>query len=242
MKRVIIMGATSGLGRKLAERYAAAGHVVGIAGRRADLLESLRASCPERIHARVIDVTADDAATRLAELVEECGGMDLYVHSSGIGHNNPRLLADPELQTVGTNAAGFTRMVGAAFNHFVRQGGGHIAAITSIAGTRGLGAAPAYSATKKFQSVYLTALAQQARIRHASVGFTDIRPGFVRTALIEGGHYPLQMDADYAARKIFHAIEHRRRVAIIDWRYALLVAFWKLIPSRLWERIPVYGN
>ena len=183
-----------------------------------------------------------DAPAALEKLVRACGGMDLYVHSSGIGFNNPQLTLDAETQTVTTNAVGFTQMIDTAFNYFARQGHGHIAAITSIAGTQGLGAAPAYSATKKYQSTYLTALAQLARVRRRSVRITDIRPGFVRTALIEGGRYPLQMNVEYAARRACRAIERRRRIAVVDWRYAILVACWRLIPRCLWERIPVYGK
>lgn len=242
MKKVIIMGATSGLGRKLAEHYIAAGCVVGVAGRRSELLESLQAQCPERVRAAVIDVTTDQAPTQFLRLVDDCGGMDLYVHSSGIGFNNLQLDPDAEQLTTLTNVVGFTRMVDTAFDYFMRQGRGHLAAITSIAGTQGLGAAPAYSASKRYQSTYLTALAQQTRIRHCPVRITDIRPGFVRTALIAGSHYPLQMDADYASRQIFRAIERHRRVAVVDWRYALLVAGWRLIPRWLWERLPVYGK
>ena len=183
-----------------------------------------------------------DAPAALEKLVRACGGMDLYVHSSGIGFNNPQLTLDAETQTVTTNAVGFTQMIDTAFNYFARQGHGHIAAITSIAGTQGLGAAPAYSATKKYQSTYLTALAQLARVRRRSVRITDIRPGFVRTALIEGGRYPLQMNVEYAARRACRAIERRRRIAVVDWRNAILVACWRLIPRCLWERIPVYGK
>lgn len=242
MKKVIIMGATSGLGRKLAEYYIAAGWIVGIAGRRKELLQTLQATCPERVHTAAIDITAAEASSLLLKLVKECGGMDLYIHSSGIGFNNPLLAPDAELLTAQTNTAGFTRMLTTAFNYFISQGNGHIAAITSIAGTQGLGAAPAYSATKKYQSTYLTALAQQSRIRHCPIRITDIRPGFVRTPLIADSHYPLQMDVDYAARKIYQAIKHQRRIAVIDWRYSLLVACWRLIPRYLWERIPVYGK
>ena len=242
MKKVIIMGATSGLGKEIAKFYISKGCVVGNAGRRTELLKSLQSLCPDRVHIQPVDVTSADAPAALEKLVRACGGMDLYVHSSGIGFNNPQLTLDAETQTVTTNAVGFTQMIDTAFNYFARQGHGHIAAITSIAGTQGLGAAPAYSATQKYQSTYLTALAQLARVRRRSVRITDIRPGFVRTALIEGGRYPLQMNVEYAARRACRAIERRRRIAVVDWRYAILVACWRLIPRCLWERIPVYGK
>ena len=112
-----------------------------------------------------------------------------------------------------------------------------IACITSIARTRGLGAAPAYSATKRMQAHYLECLSQQARMRHLNIGITDIRPGFVATDLIAGSHFPLQLKAEDVARTIVRAIERGREVVTIDWRYRLLVTAWQLIPRWLWVRL-----
>ena len=112
-----------------------------------------------------------------------------------------------------------------------------IACITSIARTRGLGAAPAYSATKRMQAHYLECLSQQARMRHLNIGITDIRPGFVATDLIADSHFPLQLKAEDVARTIVRAIESGSEVVTIDWRYRLLVAAWQLIPRWLWVRL-----
>ena len=112
-----------------------------------------------------------------------------------------------------------------------------IVCITSIARTRGLGAAPAYSATKRMQAHYLECLSQQARMRHLNIGITDIRPGFVATDLIAGSHFPLQLKAEDVARTIVRAIERGSEVVTIDWRYRLLVAAWQLIPRWLWVRL-----
>lgn len=236
MKRIIIIGATSGIGLEIAKMYIASGCIVGLAGRRIEILEKIRKLAPERIFIRQIDITVKGAENLLDELIDKCGGMDLYFHSSGIGYNNASLDETLELKTVATNCEGWVRMVNHAFNYFVGKGKGHIAAISSIAGTRGLGAAPSYSATKRFQNTYLSALKQQSRMRKADIKITDIRPGFVTTDLISGANYPLQMNVKYAARKIFNAVESGRRIAIIDWRYAIIVFFWRLIPRFIWER------
>lgn len=236
MKRVIIIGATSGIGLEIAKNYIASGCIVGIAGRRLENLEKIKVLAPERIFVKQIDVTKEDAASLLDELIADCGGMDIYFHSSGIGYNNPSLDEDLEKRTVQTNCEGWTRMIDRAFNYFVKKGSGHIAAISSIAGTRGLGAAPAYSATKRFQNTYLSALKQQSKMRGAKITITDIRPGFVTTDLIAGAKYPMQMSVGYAARNIFNAVENKKRIAYIDWKYAILVFFWRLIPRCIWER------
>lgn len=251
------MGATSGIGQEVARLLAANGYEVGIAGRRKERLVQMAQATPGIVTHRQIDVTKEDAPTELQKLIEELGGMDLYFHSSGIGWENVALDADKELKTVETNGVGFVRMVSAAYNWFAEQRAdeakqraegdeqragdkerkSRIACITSIARTRGLGAAPAYSATKRMQAHYLECLSQQARMRHLNIGITDIRPGFVATDLIAGSHFPLQLKAEDVARTIVRAIERGSEVVTIDWRYRLLVAAWQLIPRWLWVRL-----
>ncbi|MEE1233915.1 MAG: SDR family NAD(P)-dependent oxidoreductase, partial [Phocaeicola sp.] len=136
--------------------------------------------------------------------------------------------------------AGFTRMTTSVFHYFMNQGHGHLAVISSIAGTKGLGIAPAYSATKRFQNTYMDALEQLACMKKANIHFTDIRPGFVATALLNNGkHYPLMMRPQTVAFSIKKALEKRKRVVIIDWKYQLIVAAWKLIPRLIWKRLRV---
>ena len=256
-KRAIVMGATSGIGQEVARLLDANGYEVGIAGRREERLVQMAQATPGIVTHRQIDVTKEDAPTELQKLIEELGGMDLYFHSSGIGWENVALDADKELKTVETNGVGFVRMVSAAYNWFAEQRAdeakqraegdeqragdkerkARIACITSIARTRGLGAAPAYSATKRMQAHYLECLSQQARMRHLNIGITDIRPGFVATDLIAGSHFPLQLKAEDVARTIVRAIERGSEVVTIDWRYRLLVAAWQLIPRWLWVRL-----
>ena len=258
------MGATSGIGKEVARLLAANGYEVGIAGRREERLVQMAQTTPGIVAHRQIDVTKENAPTELHKLIDELGGMDLYFHSSGIGWENVALDADKELKTVETNGMGFVRMVSAAYNWFAEQRTdeaklraeeaeqrgeeaeqrasgkerkARIACITSIARTRGLGAAPAYSATKRMQAHYLECLSQQARMRHLNIGITDIRPGFVATDLIAGSHFPLQLKAEDVARTIVRAIEQGREVVTIDWRYRLLVTAWQLIPRWLWVRL-----
>ena len=145
MKRAIIIGATSGIGEEVAKLLIQQGWHIGIAGRREEALEKLQATAPGQIEIQRLDVTDPDAPTLLETLIRKLGGMDLFFLSSGIGSQNPDLKPEIELNTARTNVEGFTRMVTAAFNHFKTQGGGHIAVISSIAGTKGLGIAPAMS-------------------------------------------------------------------------------------------------
>ncbi len=237
--RIIIIGATSGIGREVAKLYIAQGWQVGVAGRRAEELETLRKEAPEQVSTQVLDVTLEDAPCRLQSLIDKVGGMDLFLLSSGIGKQNPTLTPDIELKTAATNVEGFIRLTTAAYHYFERQGHGHIAAISSIAGVKGLGIAPAYSATKRFQNTYLDALDQLSRMNGLNIRFTDIRPGFVATPLLKDDNYPLLMKAPQVAACIVKAINKKKRIVVIDWRYRILVFFWKLIPHWIWVRLKV---
>lgn len=240
MKRIVIVGATSGLGLETARLCIREGWRVGAAGRRTDALEKLRAEAPDQVEIEPLDVTRDDAPEHLARLIDRLGGMDIYFHSSGIGSRNIELRPDIELATLRTNGEGFVRMVTAAFGYFRSRGKGRIVAITSIAGTRGLGSAPAYSATKRMQNTYLDALEQLARMEGHDIRFTDIRPGFVATPLLSPtDHYPLLMKPEKVARRIMQSLRKPRRRVVIDWRYALLVGLWKMIPTGIWVRLKI---
>lgn len=239
-KRAVIMGATSGLGYEVARLLLADGWKLGVAGRREENLRKLQSEFPEQVCIKAIDVKDSNSDKALLALIDELGGMDMYFHSSGIGYQNAKLDADIELNTLETNGTGFTRLVGTAFRYFKEKGKGHIAVISSIAGTKGLGVAPAYSATKRFQNTYIDALEQLAGMQKLNIRFTDIRPGFVATSLLnDGKNYPMLMKTPYAAKLIVKAVRKHKRIAIIDWKYSILVFFWKLIPRCIWKRMKV---
>ena len=238
---LIIVGASSGIGREVALLFLESGHRVGIAARRTDKLQELCERFPEQAVAAQIDVCAADAPERLRALIEQMGGIELYFHAAGIGKQNMALAADIENATLQTNGVGFTAMIGEAFRYFAaKPEGGHIGIISSIAGTRGLGAAPSYSATKAFQNTYIEALAQQAAIRRLPITFTDIRPGFVNTPLLDDGkNYPLMLKPESVAKDIYRSLLKKRSVRIIDWKYRLLVPLWRCIPHAIWRKLRI---
>lgn len=240
MKRAIVIGASSGIGREVAKLLLANGWLVGIAARREDLLMEVKAINPGMIEVMRIDVTAADAQERLLELAKRLGGVNLFVYCSGIGKQNPELDTGLELTTVDVNVKGFTAMIGTIFNYMAENLGGDIAVISSIAGTKGLGVAPSYSATKAFQNTYIQALEQLSNMRRLHIRFTDIRPGFVDTDLLSGsGRYPMLMQKEAVAREMLRAVYAHRHVHVIDWRYRLLVFAWRLMPRWLWRRMNI---
>lgn len=250
LRSVIIIGATSGIGRAVTERLAAEGVRVGIAGRREDRLKEIQEQLgTERVSYRVMDVTEASATVALDELIAEVGAPDVLLYASGIGKQNPTLDADIELRTVETNCVGMVRLVDHFVNYVKRTPAynkkhkAHIAVITSVAGTMGMGPAPAYSATKSMQSTYLVALAQHARMEKIAISVGDIRPGFVATDILNPEkRYPMLMSVERAARFVVRSLRRHQRITIFDWRYRLLVSFWRCIPRCVWERLTMIRN
>lgn len=236
------MGATSGIGYEVAKLLAQRGWRVGVAGRRETVLSQMVAETEGIIAYEVIDVTSPQAVHGLHRLIDKLGGMDMYFHCSGIGYQNTDLDADKELRTIHTNCLGMARLVGEAFRYQEQhpETDGQIAVISSIARTKGLGAAPAYSASKRFTSHYLECLCQLTSIRNIrNIHITDIRPGFVRTPLLQGSPFPMQLDARRVAESIVDGLEKRKPVITINWLYHLLVFFWQMIPRAIWIRMKI---
>lgn len=239
MKRVIIMGASSGIGLGVAEALASRGVPVGLAARHTKAFEALKKLYPDKIEYMSIDITHHGAAKLLDELIDKVGGMDIYFHVAGIGAVNLDLDPEVEADVVRTNAEGFARMVSGAYRWFRGHNKpGQIAAITSVAGTKGIARLSAYSATKRFGQTYLVALEQLSNDEKAGIVFTDIRPGWVDTPLVNPeAKYPMEMTVAEVVPQIIKAIVRRRRVAYIDWRWGLLAEAWKCLPDSLWVRM-----
>jgi short-subunit dehydrogenase len=244
--KAIIIGATSGLGREIAFNLLREGWHVGIAGRRDELLKEIADSAEfgTNVVYERIDITSEDVIPSVERLLSKLGDIDLFVNVSGVGFQNPSLDSTIEKNIFDVNGYGFMRMVDWAYNYFMRTNRpGHIAIISSIAGTKPLGTAAAYSATKRMQSHYITALSQLARMEHLNIRFTDIRPGFAATDILNPNkHYPMMMTKEYAGRLATRAILKKKRVAIIDWKFAILTFFWSLIPRCIWERLTFVKN
>lgn len=119
MKRIIIIGATSGIGRGLAEQYAKENCLIGITGRRENLLKEICAQDKDKLSYKVCDITHTKATISLLEmLVQELGGMDLLIICAGTGELNPDLSYQIEEPTLLTNVIGFTNIADWGFRYF----------------------------------------------------------------------------------------------------------------------------
>lgn len=244
MERMIIVGATSGIGEGLVRRYGERGGVkIGLIGRREELLKKIRVSRPEVYEYAVCDVT-DVAHVEgvLNDLASRLGGVDMLVLSAGTGELNSTLDYEKERRTLDLNVTGWTFVVGWAVRFFERQGAGHLAAITSVGGLRGNGVAPAYNATKSFQMNYLEGIRQRAAARRIPLAVTDVRPGFVDTAMAKGEGLFWVSSVDKAVGQIMRALDRRRKVVYVTRRWRWVAWLWKRIPDALFMRMGTSGE
>jgi short-subunit dehydrogenase len=223
MKNAIVVGASSGIGEGLTNLLVAANYRVGITGRRTALLDKIQARFPNNILTKTFDVDAVDMiGHHLDALVYDLGGLDLLIISSGTGDLNSNLDFNIENNAIKTNVQGFTCVADWAFNYFLKQGFGHLAGISSIAGLHGGRHAPAYNASKAYQISYLQGLRQNAMYLKVPILITDIRPGFVATAMAKGEGQFWVAPVEKASRQIFSAIQNKRTVVYVSKRWRLL--------------------
>ena len=238
MKRAIIIGATSGIGKELALLLIKKNYLVGITGRRKELLDKLHQQSLGNFIVSNFDISQTSSiGGELNSLVEQLGGLDLLILCSGYGDLNPKLNTDIELETVNTNVNGFTTIACWAHNYFITQDYGHFAAISSIAGLRGGRLAPAYNASKAFQINYLEALRQNLNKKFKKIYITDIRPGFVETAMAKGDKKFWVATPQKAAQQILSAIHKKKKVVYVTKRWELIAILLKIIPRSIYEKL-----
>jgi short-subunit dehydrogenase len=238
MKNAIIIGATSGIGKGLAKLLVANNYKVGITGRRTELLEKLKSENPNSYFIKTFDITDTKITVeKLEELTDDVGSLDLLIISSGTGDLNESLDFEIENRTIDTNVIGFTCVSNWAFNYFEKQKFGHLVAITSVGGLRGSRQAPSYNATKAYQINYLEALRQKATKLRMPIFVTDIRPGFVDTAMAKGEGQFWVSTINKATRQIYNAIKRKKKIVYVTKRWRLIAAIVKRIPRQIYDRM-----
>jgi len=238
MKRVIICGASSGIGKELAIVFASHGYEVGITSRRIELLNALASTLPTETYVRKMDVCDTDSAMQiLTELLKEMVDVDIIILNSGTGHLNPTLNWMQEKETIYTNVLGFTALAGHSMNYFTGRKAGHLVGISSIASIRGIDSCPAYNASKAFMSNYLEGLWVKALKLKLAITVTDIQPGFVDTAMAQGDGLFWVASPQKAANQIFKAIQQKKKKAYITKRWAIIAWLLKILPSFLYNKI-----
>ncbi len=235
-KKVLIIGGSSGLGRKLATIYASKGATVAVVARRGQLLNELKNENPA-ILIRQADMADPSILSVIGEMIHEMNGLDLLIMCASIIHFNPELHFPPEEETIDVNVKGFVRIVSLIWNYFKTQGGGQIAGVTSIAAIRGNKMAPAYHASKSFQHIYLESLRVRAGFEKTNIYITELIPGFMDTAMGKSERSFWVSSVEKAADQAYSAIENKRKRVFITKRWKLVYFIQKYMPIFLYDGI-----
>lgn len=234
--KAVIIGATSGIGRELAKQMSNEGYLVGITGRRSHLLDSLEKELLGECFKSQMDLTrVSESVEALEKLLETMGDVDIIVVNSGVGSNDPEFPLSDELETVAVNVTGFTAMANVAYHYFSDKQKGHIVGISSVASVRG-GPAAVYHASKAYVSTYLEGLSCRSHAQKNNIFVTDIRPGFVDTAMAKGEGLFWKAPVEKAVKQIFDAIKEKRRIAYITKRWRLIGLLMSCLPFALYRK------
>jgi short-subunit dehydrogenase len=236
-QKIIIIGASSGIGKRVAERYAEKGYKVGITGRRIELLKEIQRQFPQKVEYESFDITANENISRMETLVKKLDGVNVIIISAGIGEPSKELSWAIDKKTVDTNVNGFVEIANWAFNFLVKQGHGQLAVISSISANRGGSYAPAYNASKAFQSIYFEGLAIKAKKSNTAVFVTCIEPGFVKSKMAKSEKLFWVVPVDKAAKQIIRAIEKKKRKVYISRRWWLIAKLMRWMPYWIYRKI-----
>lgn len=237
MKKILIIGASSGIGKELALMYAKAGNRVGITGRRVDLLAQIQDLYPKNIEIAEHDVCKEKNQEVMERIIDKIGGLDILIISAGIGFINKELQWPLEKQTIETNVVGFTEIADIVYNYFLKQKRGHIVGISSVAGIRGIDVCPAYSASKAYITNYLEAIRKKAKKDNVNIFITSILPGFIDTRMAQGDGIFWMASVKKAARQMEKAIEKRKPVVYVTKRWRMVAYLMRILPNKIYDQI-----
>jgi short-subunit dehydrogenase len=234
-KKVLILGATSGIGLGVTAEFLNRGYEVLGVGRSTQALENLQKEHPQKLHIEKFDLAQCECGAQLAEWTQKYGHFDIYFLNSGVASDKGFKRWSVEREALDVNVMGTTAFLMAAVESLGKADLlGTIAVNTSIAGLRPLRQAPIYSATKAYLIALLGALRGQLRRTMPGVCLVDIRPGFVDTQMAGGKFWLVPIPK--ASRQIVDAIFQEKEIVYISKRWRLIAWLLQVIPRQVFER------
>ena len=239
--RVIITGASGGLGFALAQHYLEQGAVVAALARRSDLLQSLYDKFPQNVLCYPLDVRDSVALQSAAEdFITRIGVPDIVIANAGVSVGTLTEYVEDIAafqQVMDTNVLGMLKTFQPFLVPMRHRGQGTLVGIASVAGFRGLPGAGAYSASKAAAISYLEAL--RVELRGSGVKVVTICPGYIKTPMTSINPYPMPfiLNADEAASKIACAIKRQSAFVVIPWQMNIVARVLKILPRWLYDRL-----
>jgi len=241
-RRVFLTGASSGIGEGLALDLASRGAVLGLVARRKEMLGDLAARCEAAggsARGYPVDVTDTEGLRHAAaDFRGEFDHIDIMIANAGISGGNVECRAfkpDAVKKVIDTNLMGAVNAVAAVLPEMLDRGSGHLVAISSLAGFRGLPKSAAYSASKAAMTAYFESV--RLDVQRRGVAVTIIQPRFIRTPLTGGrkAKMPFLMELDDAIPYFRRAIERKKRFAAFPWQLATLVRIARFLPAKWYD-------
>jgi short-subunit dehydrogenase len=241
MQRVVITGASSGIGAALARHYAARGAVLGLIARRQTALEELAASLPVPVRIYPLDVRDGPALQAAAQaFLASHGCPDIVIANAGVSIGTLGECAadlDAFREVIDINLVGMAQ----TFQPFIAAMRaarlGNLVGIASVAGYRGLPGAAAYSASKAAAVSYLESL--RVELRASGIRVITICPGYIATPMTAQNPYPMpfMLSAEAAASSIAGIVHRGKTFAVIPWQMALAARVLRVLPNWLYDRL-----
>jgi short-subunit dehydrogenase len=238
IKRAIVIGASSGIGRELAILLSKEQYEVGLVARREPLLKDLQAKLHGVSYIQVIDIAnMETAKPQWEALLDRMGKVDLIVISAGIGELTTELNWEDDKKTIDTNITGVTQIIHMAIAHFMSHGKGHLVVISSLAALRGGADAISYNASKAYLANYAEGLQGFLYRKQSPILVTDVRPGLVDTPMAKGEGLFWVQSVPKIAKQIWRGIQKRKAVVVVSKRWRIIALLMRLIPRSLWKRM-----
>jgi short-subunit dehydrogenase len=237
MKKVIIIGATSGIGEALTRQLVKKGYLVGGCGRNDEKLQILQKELGNQFVSQVLDIRdTHRIEPALEKLVSKLGGLDIFVVSSGISHKNALLEWEPEKDVLQTNVMGYTSCLTFAARYFLKQRKGHLVGITSLTKYFSNKSAPAYNASKIFESNYLDSL--RFRLHGKNFYVSEIVPGFVNTPMLSRPDRTFWLvPVEKAAKQMIEGIEKKKKYIFVSKRWGLFRWILPILPDVVYRKV-----
>ena len=243
-KTIWITGASSGIGKALAIKFAEKGWTVAASARREGLLEDLNKFNPN-IYSFPLDVTEIENCKLIAnKIIEKFGGIDICVFGTGMHDpkSEKRFNLNKIREIMEVNYFGTMNSINSIYEYFSEKKNGQISIISSVAGYRGLPAAGAYCASKAALTSYAESLNFDMKMKNVRVSL--ISPGFIKTPMTDQNDFPMPMikSPEFAANEIFKGLTEKKSFEIhFPKAFTYFLKFLQILPSSIYFKLVSKG-